>query len=99
MEIQPVDLRIVDKLATNVFEAIIITSKRARAINDENKIEYNALMGTIPATGSEDDSEDIENPAQLKISLDFEKRDKPHVQSLREFLDGKIKFGYKTKQS
>ncbi len=99
MEIQPVDLRIVDKLAANVFEAIIITSKRARVINDENKIEYNALMSTIPVTGSEDDSEDIENPAQLKISLDFEKRDKPHVQALREFLDRKIKFGYKTKQS
>ena len=54
--------------------------KRARAINDENKIEFNALISTIPENTTEDDNEDIENPAQLKISLDLEEREKPHVQ-------------------
>jgi DNA-directed RNA polymerase subunit K/omega len=97
MEIQPVDLRVIDARASNVYEAIIVASKRARNINDENKIEYNALVSTIPTSGTDDESEDIENPAQLKISLDFEKKEKPHVQAVQELLDGKIEYFYKTK--
>jgi DNA-directed RNA polymerase subunit K/omega len=95
MEITPVDLRLIDKRAANIYEAITVVGKRARQINSENKIEYNALVSTIPTTGSDDDSEDIENPAQLKISLDFEQKDKPHVQALNELLEGKIDYDYK----
>ena len=98
MEMEPVDLRVVDQRASNVYEAIIIAAKKARNINDENKIEYNALVSTIPTTGPEDDSEDIENPAQLKIALDFEKREKPHIQALHEFLKGEVEFEYKSKK-
>ena len=95
MAVAPVDLRVIDERAANVYEAIIVSAKRARQINDENKIEYNAMMSTIPTLGTDDESEDIENPAQLKISLDFEKREKPHIQALNELLDGKIKFKFK----
>ena len=95
MEITPIDLREVDKNAANVYEGIIVASKRGRQINSENKIEYNALISTIPTGTTDDEAEDIENPAQLKISLDFEKREKPHIQALNELLDGKIKFKFK----
>ncbi len=97
MPIEPVDLRVIDERAANVYEAIIVSAKRARQINDENKIEYNALLSTIPTTGTEDENEDIENPAQLKIALDLEKKEKPHVQALDELLEGKTEFGYKNK--
>ncbi|MGA8265096.1 MAG: DNA-directed RNA polymerase subunit omega [Ignavibacteriaceae bacterium] len=97
MGITPVDLREVDKQAANVYEAIIVAAKRARQLNDEYKIEYNALVSTIPVAAGDDDAEDIQNPAQLKISLEFEKREKPHIQSLEELLDGKIEFRYKGK--
>jgi DNA-directed RNA polymerase omega subunit len=97
MEIRPVDLRELDEQASNVYEAVILAAKRARQINDENKIEYNALLSTIPVTGTDDDSEDIENPAQSKISLDFELKPKPHVVALNELLDGKIDYEYKEK--
>ncbi len=97
MQIEPVDLRVIDQNTANIYEGIIVTAKRARQINDENKIEYNALVSTIPTTGTEDDSEDIENPAQLKIALDFEKKEKPHIQSLNELLEGKIEYKYKSK--
>ncbi len=95
MEINPIDLREIDKNAANVYEGIIVASKRARLINDDNKIEYNALISTIPTSTTEDEAEDIENPAQLKISLDFEKREKAHIQALNELLEGDIKFKYK----
>lgn len=95
MGINPIDLRSLDEHASNVYEAIIVTSKRARQINAENKIEFNALLSTIPQTQSEDESEDLDNPAQLKISLDFEKKHKPHLQALKELLEGKVEFEFK----
>lgn len=97
MGITPIDLREVDKQAANVYEAIIVAAKRARQLNDEYKIEYNALVSTIPVAAGEEDAEDIQNPAQLKISLDFEKREKPHIQSLGELLEGNIEYRYKGK--
>lgn len=95
MEITPVDLREIDKHASNVYEAIIVTAKRARQINSEYKIEFNTLLSTIPEATTDDESEDIDNPAQLKIALEMEQRKKPHLQALSEFLEGKIKFEYK----
>jgi DNA-directed RNA polymerase subunit K/omega len=95
MEITPVDLREIDKKAANVYEAIIVASKRARQINDEIKIAYNAQVSTIPTSANDDDSEDIMNPAQMKISMEFEKKEKPHIDAIKELLDGKIDFEYK----
>ena len=95
MPITPVDLRKIDEKAANIYEGLIVAAKRARQINDENKVEYSALVSTIPTGNNDDDSEDIENPAQLKISLDFEKREKPHILAIQELLDGKIQFKYK----
>ena len=95
MQIEPIELRSFDDKADNIYEAIIVSAKRARQINDENKIEFNALLSTIPTVASEDENEDIENPAQLKIALDMEAREKPHIQSIREFLNGEIDYEYK----
>ncbi len=95
MEINPIDLREIDKRAGNVYEGIIVSAKRARQINSENKIEFNALLSTIPESTTDDESEDIDNPAQLKIALQLEQRKKPHLQALNEFLDGNIDFEFK----
>ena len=95
MQIEPIDLRTFDDKAKNIYEAIIVSAKRARQINDENKIEFNALISTIPTLASEDENEDIENPAQLKIALDMEAREKPQIQAIKEFLNGEIEYTYK----
>lgn len=95
MQITPIDLREIDKCADNIFEAIIVSSLRARQINDEIKIEFNALLSTIPESTTDDESEDIDNPAQLKISQDLEKRKKPHIQALDELLKDETKYKYK----
>ncbi len=95
MNLSPIDLREIDERAENVYEAIIVAARRARQINSENKIEFNALLNTIPATGSDDEAEDVTNPAQLKMALEFEKRPKPHLQALEELLEGQIKYKYK----
>ena len=95
MEINPIDLREIDKRAGNVYEGIIVSAKRARQVNSENKIEFNALLSTIPESTTDDESEDIDNPAQLKIALELEQRKKPHLQALNEFLEGNIDFEFK----
>ena len=97
MAVEPVDLRVIDERAANIYEAIIVSAKKARKINDENKIEYNALLSTIPNTGTDDENEDIENPAQLKIALELEKKEKPHLEALGQLLEGKIEYEYKNK--
>ena len=68
MAINPVDLRAIEEKAGNVYEAIIVCSKKARQLNSENKIEFNALLSTIPESTTDDESEDVDNPAQLKDS-------------------------------
>jgi DNA-directed RNA polymerase subunit K/omega len=95
MDITPVDLREIDKRAENVYEAISVAALRARQVNDENKIEFNAMLNTIPSSGSDDEAEDVTNPIQLKMAMDFEKKPKPHLQALNELLAGEIKFKYK----
>ena len=95
MAINPVDLRAIEEKAGNVYEAIIVCAKRARQLNSENKIEFSALLSTIPESTTDDESEDVDNPAQLKIALDMEKREKPHVQSLSEFLHNNLEYEFK----
>jgi DNA-directed RNA polymerase subunit K/omega len=95
MEVTPVDLRELEIKTANIYEAIIVAAKRARQINDEIKIEFNALMSTIPVSGTDDDTENIDNPAQLRISLEFEKKDKPHLLALHQLLEGNVEYEYR----
>lgn len=96
MNISPVDLRQIDLRASNVYEAIIVAAKRARQLNDENKIEFNALINSIPQSSTDDDAEDVTNPQQLKLALELEKREKPHLQALNELFEGNIEYRYKS---
>ncbi len=96
MNIEPIDLRAIDQRTANVYEAVIVASKRARQINDEQKMEFNAMVGTIvPQVTTEEEGEDIQNPAQLKIALELENREKPQIQAIKELLDDKIGYDYK----
>jgi len=94
MPIKPVDLKMIEKAASNIYEGVIVTSKRARAINDETKLEFSSLISTV-APATDDDFEDRINPEQLKISLEFEKRQKPHLKALNELLDNKVEYRFK----
>ena len=85
MALEPVDLRVLKQKAANLYEAIIVSAQESRRTNEENKTEFNALMNTF-APSSEDDFDDRDNTEQEKISVEFEKREKPHLQSLKKML-------------
>lgn len=95
MQVSPIDLRQIEKKAANVYESINVIAKRARQINDEIKLEYQSLAKNIASTNDPNDEEEKENPDQLRLSLEFEKRPKPHIKALQEFLNGEIKYRYK----
>ena len=92
--IVPIDLRRIEGVASNVYEAIIVAAKRARQINDDNRLEYNTILNSL-AVGTDDDFEEKENPDQLKAALEFEKRPKPHLQGMDQLLNKDIEFRYK----
>ena len=94
MGIIPVDLRSLKQRAANIYEAIIVSAQEARRINEDNKTEFNALMNTF-APNAEDDFDDRDNTEQEKISVEFERRNKPHRQSLEKMMDGDIEYRYK----
>lgn len=94
MPIKPIDLNKIEKNTENIYESVIVAAKKARLINDQNKLEFTTLLNTL-TQGVEDDFEDKENPDQLKLSLEFEKRSKPHHQALGQLIDGDIEFRYK----
>lgn len=97
MPIKPINLTKIKASIPNLYEAVIIAAKRARKINDANKLEFNSLLSTVN-TVHDDEFEEKENPEQMKLSLDFEKREKPHIQAIKELVEDKIEYRYKNEK-
>jgi DNA-directed RNA polymerase subunit K/omega len=84
----------------NIYQAIVVASKRARQIHDDMKIELAQRLETLKALNAVPDPEEdidtvIANPDQLKISLEFERRPKPTEQAVDELQERKVEFHYK----
>ena len=94
MAIKPIDLRKLEAKTDNLYEAVVVAGKRARQINEDNRLEFNQLVSTmIPVV--EDDFEERGNPDQEKISLQFEKREKAHLTALNELLKNEVEYRYR----
>jgi hypothetical protein len=98
MPLKPIDLEYFNQTGKNVHECIVATSKRARQINDDIKIEFNQRVELITTkTESEAEENDI-NPDQLKISLEFEQRPKPTDTALDQLLDDSLTWRFKERE-
>lgn len=95
MALKPVDLRKIKARIPNLYEAVVVAARRARKINDDYKLEFNTLLSSL-TTNADDEFEDRENPEQLKLSLEFEKREKPHIQAINELVNNGIEYRYKS---
>ena len=99
MPVKPVEIEDFSMAATDVYEAIVIASKRARQIHQDIKVELNQRIETLnqltntPET--EEETDITANPDQLKISLEFEKRPKPTDTATQEVIARKVKYRYK----
>jgi DNA-directed RNA polymerase subunit K/omega len=98
MALKPIDLEYFNQTGKNVHECIVATSKRARQINDDIKIEFNQRVELITTkTETEAEENDI-NPDQLKISLEFEQRPKPTDTALEQLLDDSLSWRFKERE-
>lgn len=98
MQLKAIDLKKLEEKASNIYEAIAVTAKRAREINDLYKVEFVQRISNLPKIKVDDENDDIiANHDQMKISIEFEKRLKPHQLALEEMLNGKISFRYPSK--
>ena len=100
MSVKPIAMHDFLQQTGNIYEAIIVASKRARQIHDDMKIELTQQLETLKALNATPEPEDdmevaTVNPDQLKISLDFEKRSKPTEVAINEVREKKIPYHYK----
>ncbi|OGU54460.1 MAG: DNA-directed RNA polymerase subunit omega [Ignavibacteria bacterium RBG_13_36_8] len=96
MKVKPIELTKIDKHASNVYEGVIVAAKRARQINDDNRLEFSTLLNTMIGV-TEDEFDEKENPERLRVSLEFENKIKPHLSALDELVNGKLEYSYKEK--
>jgi len=86
--------RDVDKLAVNtgnVYESLVIISRRARQIAIKQKEELNSKLAEFASTV--DNLEEVfENREQIEISKFYERMPKPATLATEEFNENKIMY-------
>ncbi len=80
-----------DKETGNIYESIVIASKRSNQIALELKEELKQKLEEF-ASYSDNLEEIFENREQIEISKFYEKLPKPTLIALQEFLEDKISF-------
>lgn len=85
------DVKELEKQSGNIYESIVIMSKRANQISAEMKEELNAKLQEF-ATSQDNLEEVFENREQIEISRFYERLPKPHAIAVQEMLEDKIYF-------
>ena len=83
------DLQNLDKNTGNIYESVVITSRRANQISAEIKHELSSKLEEF-AYYTDNLEEVFENREQIEISRFYERLPKPGLMALQEFLDDKI---------
>ena len=83
------DLDKIAALSGNVYESVVIISKRARQIAVNIKEELNNKLAEF-ATTVDNLEEVFENREQIEISKFYERLPKPTTTATEEFLEGKL---------
>ncbi|MFI5252923.1 MAG: DNA-directed RNA polymerase subunit omega [Bacteroidota bacterium] len=98
MTVKPVDIEKLKNTADNIYEAIVVMSKRARQINEEVKIEFNQRVEMVQTKIFDPEEEtDIPqtNPDQILIAKEFEQRANPPEIAINEMMGIQLTFRYK----
>jgi DNA-directed RNA polymerase subunit K/omega len=85
--------RDVDKIYSptgNLYESVVVISKRARQVAINIKEELNTKLADF-ATTVDNLEEVFENREQIEISKFYERMPKPTSTAIEEFLDGKLR--------
>src|ERR1700761_8698141 len=85
------DLRELDTQTNNIYESIVIMSKRANQLSNNIKEELHQKLSEF-ASANDNLEEVFENREQIEISKYYEKLPKPTLVAVQEFLDGKVYY-------
>lgn len=81
-----------DSQTGNIYESIVVISKRANQIGNEMKRELHDKLSEYAAPPSDTLEETFENREQIEVSRHFERMPKPSIVATEEFLDGQVYF-------
>ncbi|MFM7310265.1 MAG: DNA-directed RNA polymerase subunit omega [Flavobacteriales bacterium] len=82
-----------DKVDGNLFEAIVLLTKRSNQISREMKEELTQKLEEFG--GNNDNLEEVfENREQIEISRHYERLPKPHSIAIQELMDGAVHYRY-----
>lgn len=85
----PRDLRDLDKTTNNLYESVVVISKRANQLSTTDKEELKSALSQF-ASPSDNLEEIIENPEQIEMSKYYERLPKPSLRATEELIEGKI---------
>ncbi|WP_428328705.1 DNA-directed RNA polymerase subunit omega [Mucilaginibacter sp.] len=85
------DLRELDVKTDNIYESLVIMSKRANQISNNVKEELHQKLSEF-ASANDNLEEVFENREQIEISKYYEKLPKPSLVAVQEFLDDKVYY-------
>lgn len=91
------DLRELDKGTDNIYESIVVISKRANQISVDVKDELNQKLSEF-ASSNDNLEEVFENREQIEISKHYERLPKPSLVAVDEFLHDKVYFRNPSKE-
>ncbi|QBQ39658.1 DNA-directed RNA polymerase subunit omega [Sphingobacterium psychroaquaticum] len=91
------DLRQLDKGTENIYESIVVISKRANQIAVDIKEELNGKLAEF-ASNNDNLEEVFENREQIEISKHYERMPKSSLIAVDEFLNDKIYFRNPSKE-
>jgi DNA-directed RNA polymerase subunit K/omega len=83
------DVRKLDEKTNNIYESVVIISKRANQISAELKEELNNKLQEF-ASSNDNLEEVFENREQIEISKYYERMPKATLLASQEFLEDKI---------
>jgi len=85
------DLNDLDVDTNNIYQTVVVASKRANQISVEMKLELNRKLEEF-ASYNDNLEEVFENPEQIEISKFFERLPKASLISLQELTEDQIYF-------
>ncbi len=92
MALRAFDVEKIQDTTGNLYESIVIMSKRARQVAAREKIELDEKLKYFE--GFEEEDEFSFNEEQERISKEYEKRPHPTQRSIDELLTNKISYRY-----
>ena len=85
------DLKEFDKKTGNIYQSVVIISKRANQIGQEMKEELNSKLEEFAST-TDNLEEVFENREQIEIARHYEQLPKPSLIAINEYLNDNVYY-------